>query len=170
MQPTRLFHPWEFPGKSTGVGCHCLLTSVIEKAFQDLVLYPLIHLLLAVTLIDIYKIPTSLLAAMVILEHIIKEVWVKVCRKKKMSWLFFSQNNVNNNNYKFKGKIWANRISYLMFLNPKFVLVIFFFSFLFFLFCKLAPRMYFTYHNNRSFLTDSDYHSTWQSSEIIVWY
>ena len=23
--PTRLFHPWDFPGKSTGVGCHCLL-------------------------------------------------------------------------------------------------------------------------------------------------
>ena len=19
------FHPWDFPGKSTGVGCHCLL-------------------------------------------------------------------------------------------------------------------------------------------------
>ena len=23
--PTRLLHPWDFPGKSTGVGCHCLL-------------------------------------------------------------------------------------------------------------------------------------------------
>ena len=22
MQPTRLFRPWDFPGKSTGVGCH----------------------------------------------------------------------------------------------------------------------------------------------------
>ena len=22
LQPTRLLHPWEFPGKSTGVGCH----------------------------------------------------------------------------------------------------------------------------------------------------
>ena len=21
----RLPHPWDFPGKSTGVGCHCLL-------------------------------------------------------------------------------------------------------------------------------------------------
>ena len=26
-QPTRLLHPWDFPGKSTGVGCHCLLCS-----------------------------------------------------------------------------------------------------------------------------------------------
>ena len=24
-QPTRLFRPWDFPGKSTGMGCHCLL-------------------------------------------------------------------------------------------------------------------------------------------------
>ena len=25
LQPTRLLHPWDCPGKSTGVGCHCLL-------------------------------------------------------------------------------------------------------------------------------------------------
>ena len=24
-QPTRLSHPWDYPGKNTGVGCHCLL-------------------------------------------------------------------------------------------------------------------------------------------------
>ena len=24
-EPTRLLCPWDFPGKSTGVGCHCLL-------------------------------------------------------------------------------------------------------------------------------------------------
>ena len=24
-KPSRLLHPWDFPGKSTGVGCHCLL-------------------------------------------------------------------------------------------------------------------------------------------------
>ena len=24
-QPTRLLHPWDFPGKRTKVGCHCLL-------------------------------------------------------------------------------------------------------------------------------------------------
>ena len=26
LQPTRLLRPWDFPGKSTGVGCHCLET------------------------------------------------------------------------------------------------------------------------------------------------
>ena len=24
LQPSSLLHPWDFPGKSTGVGCHCL--------------------------------------------------------------------------------------------------------------------------------------------------
>ena len=27
LQPTRLLRPWDFPGKSTGVGCHCRLHS-----------------------------------------------------------------------------------------------------------------------------------------------
>ena len=26
----RLLHPWDFPGKSTGVGCHCLLQAHIS--------------------------------------------------------------------------------------------------------------------------------------------
>ena len=30
LQPTRLLHPWDFPGKSTGVGCHCLLHTHTE--------------------------------------------------------------------------------------------------------------------------------------------
>ena len=25
LKPTRPLHPWDFPSKSTGVGCHCLL-------------------------------------------------------------------------------------------------------------------------------------------------
>ena len=27
QHPTRLLRPWDFPGKSAGVGCHCLLRS-----------------------------------------------------------------------------------------------------------------------------------------------
>ena len=30
LQPTRLLRPWDFPGKSTGVGCHCLLQRQAE--------------------------------------------------------------------------------------------------------------------------------------------
>ena len=29
LQPTRLLHPWDSPGKSTGVGCHCLLQNTL---------------------------------------------------------------------------------------------------------------------------------------------
>ena len=33
LQPTmdlwRLLHPWDFPGRSTGVGCHCLLWGIL---------------------------------------------------------------------------------------------------------------------------------------------
>ena len=32
LQPTRLLCPWDFPGKSTGVGCHCLLPVNPKKA------------------------------------------------------------------------------------------------------------------------------------------
>ena len=29
LQPTRLLCPWDFPGKSTGVGCHCLIICLL---------------------------------------------------------------------------------------------------------------------------------------------
>ena len=32
LQPTRLLRPWDFPGKSTGVGCHCLLQWMFTAA------------------------------------------------------------------------------------------------------------------------------------------
>ena len=28
LWPTRLLHPWDFPGKNTGVGCHFLLQKI----------------------------------------------------------------------------------------------------------------------------------------------
>ena len=28
LQPSRLLCPWDFPGKNTGVGCHCLLQGI----------------------------------------------------------------------------------------------------------------------------------------------
>ena len=40
-QPTRLRHPWDSPGKNTGVGCHFLLqtwTKVSAKSFTCLTL------------------------------------------------------------------------------------------------------------------------------------
>ena len=34
-QPTRFCRPWYFPGKSTGVGCHCLLQCVKVKSESE---------------------------------------------------------------------------------------------------------------------------------------
>ena len=45
LQPTRLLHPWDFPGKSTGVGCHCLLwlcplsSGYFSITFKDMALW-----------------------------------------------------------------------------------------------------------------------------------
>ena len=42
LQPTSLLHPWDFPGKSTGVECHSLLRfscSVVSKSLQPLGLH-----------------------------------------------------------------------------------------------------------------------------------
>ena len=35
LQPTRLLRPWDFPGKSTGVGCHCLLQICLESFKEE---------------------------------------------------------------------------------------------------------------------------------------
>ena len=35
LQPTRLLCPWDFPGKSTGEGCHCLLREDIWSTPKD---------------------------------------------------------------------------------------------------------------------------------------
>ena len=35
LQPSRLLRPWNFPGKSTGVGCHCCLLFSCFQLFCD---------------------------------------------------------------------------------------------------------------------------------------
>ena len=39
LQPTRLLHPWDFPGKSTGVECHCLLLLCIKQITYENLMY-----------------------------------------------------------------------------------------------------------------------------------
>ena len=34
-QPNRLRHPWDSPGKNTGVGCHCLLQCIKVKSESE---------------------------------------------------------------------------------------------------------------------------------------
>ena len=40
LQATRLLCPWDFPGKSTGVGCHFLLQGVFPTQGLDLRMTP----------------------------------------------------------------------------------------------------------------------------------
>ena len=49
LQPTVFLHPWDFPGKSTGVGCHCLLpmTNLDSIKSQDITLPTEVHLVKA---------------------------------------------------------------------------------------------------------------------------
>ena len=35
QQPTRLSHPWDSPGKNTGVGCHCVLQCMKVKSESE---------------------------------------------------------------------------------------------------------------------------------------
>ena len=43
LQPTRLLHAWDFPGKSTGVGCHRLLQVVWILCNNKIILIPSSH-------------------------------------------------------------------------------------------------------------------------------
>ena len=52
LQPTRLFHPWDFPGKSTGVGCQCLLRKKVlqrSKRFIGLLIAALVGIIAIAT-------------------------------------------------------------------------------------------------------------------------
>ena len=50
LQPTRLLRPWDFPGRSTGVGCHLLLgySYFLLQVFKDIIIMSY-YLLLAGT-------------------------------------------------------------------------------------------------------------------------
>ena len=43
LQPTRLLRTWDFPGKSTGVGCHCLLQRITADPLEYLQLVEMPH-------------------------------------------------------------------------------------------------------------------------------
>ena len=43
LQPTRLLRPWDFPGKSTGVGCHCLLRHLSLRSYKIVILSRLFY-------------------------------------------------------------------------------------------------------------------------------
>ena len=54
LQPTRLLRPWDFPGKSTGVGCHCLLHYLWQYLTNCIYLDPLNYLCHKGNLLTVY--------------------------------------------------------------------------------------------------------------------
>ena len=48
LQPSRLLRPWDFPGKNTGVGCHCLLRKYLVY---------LVNIFLCIVFLKIYRFP-----------------------------------------------------------------------------------------------------------------
>ena len=46
LQPTRLLGPWDFPGKSTGVGCHCLFC-LVAAGLQNKATFPFLPALVS---------------------------------------------------------------------------------------------------------------------------
>ena len=62
LQPTRLLHPWDFPGKRTGVGCHCLLRCLYSRT---LLFFYFIHISLHLPIPDsgfVLRLPSPLIA------------------------------------------------------------------------------------------------------------
>ena len=43
LQPTRLLHPWDFPGRSTGVGCHyCVFILLTKVRLVKAMVFPVV--------------------------------------------------------------------------------------------------------------------------------
>ena len=74
LKPTSLLHPWDFPCKSTGVGCHCLLQNNIVACLTGSCIDTTILWLILI----FYK------------EH--KFLWLKLYFKKCLSFQFKEQN------------------------------------------------------------------------------
>ena len=69
LQPTRLLRPWDFPGKSTGVGCHCLLQTKAKRTYILPIVPQLIIVKTLSTLLSIQKMSErSLYASAVLVE------------------------------------------------------------------------------------------------------
>ena len=54
QQPTRLLHPWDSPGKNTGVGCHFLLQWMKVKSENEVAQCP--NSILYINTYDLYNI------------------------------------------------------------------------------------------------------------------
>ena len=91
-QSIRLLHPWDSPGKSTGVGCHCLLRMLWKnpKKFSDQPNSILLWLLLLIFVFSIQL--REYLYSPINSEN---RVLVPLCVLKVFSTDFYSHNPSN---------------------------------------------------------------------------
>ena len=79
LQPTRLLSPWDFPGRSTGVGCHCHIAKFslkLKKVGEAIRLFRY----------DLNKIPydytvevRNRFKGLYLLDKVPDELWTEVC-------------------------------------------------------------------------------------------
>ena len=67
LQPTRLLHPWDFPGKSAGVGCHAFFIMYWQSTLKG------------VTLLNWYL--------LLIVLRVLKDVFIKTWTTSLMYWV-----------------------------------------------------------------------------------
>ena len=72
LQPTRLLRPWDFPGKSAGAGCHCLLWHSVDSYYKILAIFLVLY---SMPLYIIYFIYNSLCLLMILLEVTKNSIW-----------------------------------------------------------------------------------------------
>ena len=52
LQPTRLLHPWDSPGKNTGVGCHFLLQNILKLIGIEMYILSLLAIVSYINLVQ----------------------------------------------------------------------------------------------------------------------
>ena len=76
LEPTRLLHPWNFPGKSSGVGCHFLLQWLNELYYNSLWAYTL-------KILSIFFMRCVRRESYMLIKLILKPLWMQLDLKRK---------------------------------------------------------------------------------------
>ena len=89
--PTRLFCPWDFPGKNTGMGCHFLLQGIFPTQGSN---QRLLHWELdSLPLVPSAKSPNFVYAVVTVAQVYLGSVWASEFAQKASTWCMYSCNH-----------------------------------------------------------------------------